>query len=249
MTAGAGGRPGFFPGLLFLFVAFGALFVHDLLGLKLPHGLEFVNGSLFPGKNRVADIAVDQVLLVLLMREVDITPIAAADDNLGITAVLLHIGRNGGRSARHQGASDHPDNNLRIFHETYLIDVTHAGAPPGSLFCGPSIIPPKAGPLDECGHPRTENSTVRKSSIFVQQAGYRGVTLLPSASSLHWVKSMGSPHFLQVWARSNSSEKISLASPHFGQLQLKDLRFLKLAYPGQCWGVVEFSTIVISSLV
>jgi hypothetical protein len=57
----------------------------------------------------------------------------------------------------------------------------------------------------------------------------RGERLLPSPASWHCVKSIGSPHLPHLWGRSNSSEKISFSVPHFGQLQVKDFRVLKLA--------------------
>ena len=37
---------------------------------------------------------------------------------------------------------------------------------------------------------------------------------------------------------SNSSEKISFSFPQFGHLQIKDVSFLNLSKPGQCWGDV-----------
>jgi hypothetical protein len=74
----------------------------------------------------------------------------------------------------------------------------------------------------------------------------RGEMLLPSPSSVHCVKSMGSLQALQVCGRSNSSENISLLSPHLGHLQVKDLSDLKFAYPGQCCGVDVVSAIITS---
>ncbi len=56
-------------------------------------------------------------------------------------------------------------------------------------------------------------------------------------SSLHWLKSIWALHFLHVWGRSNSSEKISFFSPHSGHAQINDLRSLKFVKPGQCCGV------------
>lgn len=66
-------------------------------------------------------------------------------------------------------------------------------------------------------------------------------------SSVHCSKSISSPHRLQVWARWNSSENISLFSPHCGQAHSNDFKFLKLINPGQCCGVdaIWFSPFVI----
>jgi hypothetical protein len=55
-------------------------------------------------------------------------------------------------------------------------------------------------------------------------------------SRVHWVKSMALPHFAQVWSLLNSSEKISLLSPHSGHLQIKDFRFLKGLVAGAMLG-------------
>jgi len=71
----------------------------------------------------------------------------------------------------------------------------------------------------------------------------RGEILLPSPCISHVAKSMDSPHPLQLWERSNSSEKISFSWPHFWHLQINALRFLKSAYPGQCCGVEVLSAI------
>ena len=60
---------------------------------------------------------------------------------------------------------------------------------------------------------------------------------------------MGSSHLEQVCGRSNSSEKISLTSPHLGHSHVNDLRVLKFAYPGQCCGVEVVSAIITSILV
>jgi len=48
---------------------------------------------------------------------------------------------------------------------------------------------------------------------------------------------------------SNSSEKISFAAPHFGQLHVKDFKFLKLSKPGQCLGVVIVSSSLLVEVV
>ena len=60
---------------------------------------------------------------------------------------------------------------------------------------------------------------------------------------------MGSSHLEQVCGRSNSSEKISLTSPHLGHSHVNDLRVLKFAYPGQCCGVDVLSAIFSSVLI
>jgi hypothetical protein len=57
------------------------------------------------------------------------------------------------------------------------------------------------------------------------QFPYRGSVFLADPSMVHWVKSMGFPHPLQVWGLLNSSEKISFSFPHSGHLQIKELRF------------------------
>ena len=62
-------------------------------------------------------------------------------------------------------------------------------------------------------------------------------------SSVHCVKSISFPHLLHLCVLSNSSEKISLASPHSGHLHWNDFRFLKFSNPGQCCGVVMISSL------
>lgn len=59
---------------------------------------------------------------------------------------------------------------------------------------------------------------------------------------LHFEKSIGCLQFLQVCDRSNSSEKISFSVPQLGHLQVNELRFLFASNPGQCIGVLIFST-------
>ena len=63
-----------------------------------------------------------------------------------------------------------------------------------------------------------------------------------SASKEHFVKSISSPHPLQVCFLSNSSEKISVSFPQLGHLQTKDCKCLNASKPGQCCGVVIIET-------
>jgi hypothetical protein len=65
-----------------------------------------------------------------------------------------------------------------------------------------------------------------------------GVVLPASPVSWQDAKSIGFPQDAHRWVLSNSSEKISFSSPHSLHLQVKDFKCLKLAYPGQCCGVV-----------
>jgi hypothetical protein len=67
------------------------------------------------------------------------------------------------------------------------------------------------------------------------------------ASRVHWVKSIFSPHPLQVCSFSNSSEKISFSFPQFGHLHVKAFKSLNCSHPGQCWGVVMINLLIIQS--
>jgi hypothetical protein len=101
-------------------------------------------------------------------------------------------------------------------------------------------------------------SEYRTSFIFCQLANvgiammvrhYLGATLLPSPSIVQAVKSICSPQPLQVCGRSNSSEKTSFSTPHLWHLHINAFRFLKSAYPGQCWGVVSLFAMVSSLMI
>jgi hypothetical protein len=91
VTAFAGRGTGLFSGLFLLFVAFGALLVHDLLGLQLALGLEGIDGSLLLWENGVTDFTVNQVFLMPQVRERNITAFAACNGNFGCTPVLSGI--------------------------------------------------------------------------------------------------------------------------------------------------------------
>jgi hypothetical protein len=54
------------------------------------------------------------------------------------------------------------------------------------------------------------------------------------ASMVHLEKSIGSLHPEHDRGLSNSSEKISFSLPHFGHLQVNDVKFLCVSNPGQC---------------
>ena len=69
-------------------------------------------------------------------------------------------------------------------------------------------------------------STVR---TITERRVSQGAADPASPLRVHWLKSMGLPHPLQLCARSNSSEKISFSWPHSGHLHVNDLRFLN------CW--------------
>jgi hypothetical protein len=80
----------------------------------------------------------------------------------------------------------------------------------------------------------------------VKELPYRASSFRASLSSVHFVKSIGFPHPLQVWGRLNSSEKISFSLPQSGHLQVKDFKLLRSSNPGQCCGVVMLLVILAS---
>jgi hypothetical protein len=77
----------------------------------------------------------------------------------------------------------------------------------------------------------------RGRPLEIKQGLPRMVTCYP-ALYVQVLKSISLPHLEHLWVLSNSSEKISLDSPHSGHLQVNDFRFLKFSNPGQCWGVL-----------
>lgn len=84
---------------------------------------------------------------------------------------------------------------------------------------------------------KTNDRHTSQHCFHLGKTDFQGETPPAVPVNVQVVKSMGFPHDEQVWARSNSSENISFSSPQSLHLQVKDLRFLKLAYPGQCCGV------------
>jgi len=77
MTLTASQRTGLFPGFLFIFMTRGTMFVHNLLFFEFSFGFQFLNGTGSLRKIRVADIAVFQDFLMLMMGKGNISLLTA----------------------------------------------------------------------------------------------------------------------------------------------------------------------------
>jgi hypothetical protein len=72
----AGNRSGFFAGSSFFLVALGALLVHHVLWFQLARLFQLLDGPLFLWEGIVADLAIHQLVLMLVMRKRDFAPFA-----------------------------------------------------------------------------------------------------------------------------------------------------------------------------